>query len=163
MTWILYLIRFYQLVDIICIFLSIFSKKSNSVNILTVANWVYYLTSVGSFLLCFTLFEEIKANAFEGIVIFSVAVLMGICLMLVQKIWYIKYDDKELIFRNSFGITKKYNIKELSLVEKERMSEIHYNGKKIIEWDTAIMNIKQDIEISKFFYRKTYNKSIKNK
>lgn len=83
------------------------------------------------------------------------AILTAICIIIVQKTWYVKYDDKELIFRNSFGITKKYNINELSLVEKERMSEIYFKGKKIIEWDTAIVNIKQDIEISKFFHRQS--------
>lgn len=108
---------------------------------------------------CFTLIEEIKADPqekdFRFIVLFSVAILTAICIILVQKIWYIKYDEKELIFRNSFGITKKYNINELSLVEKGRISEIHFKGKKIIGWDTTIVNFKQDIEISKFFHRQS--------
>lgn len=159
MIWVLNFIRFYQLIDIIGVFLSLIPKKTNNINILKMANWVYYFLSIGSFLLCFGLAEEIKADPqekdFGVIVIFSVAILTAICIILVQKIWYIKYDEKELIFRNSFGITKKYNINELSLVEKERMSEIYFKGKKIIEWDTAIVNIKQDIEISKFFHRQS--------
>lgn len=159
MIWVLNFIRFYQLIDIIGVFLSLIPKKTNNINSLTIANWVYYFSSIVSFFFCFTLIEEIKADPQEKdfwfIVLFSVAILTAICIILVQKIWYIKYDEKELIFRNSFGITKKYNINELSLVEKGRISEIHFKGKKIIDWDTTMVNFKQDIEISKFFHRQS--------
>lgn len=152
-------IRFYQLLDVLCMFYSIFQKKRKDVNCLTVASWVYYFCSIVSFLFCFTLYEEIIADvenrSLEFIILFSIAIFTMICMMLVQKIWCVKYDDKELIFRNSFGVTRKYNINELSLVEKERMSEIHFKGKKIIEWDTLIVNFKQDLELSKFFHRKS--------
>ena len=58
---------------------------------------------------------------------------------------FIKYNDSTLIFRNSFGKTKKYDICELEVVEKSNMCEVRLDGKKIIEWPVLAINLREDV------------------
>lgn len=83
-------------------------------------------------------------------VLFSVACVVCAVIMAVQKIWCIKYNKEILIFRNSFGLTKTYYVNELVITDGERMSCIIHNGKVVIQWDSFIMNIKEDVALCKF-------------
>lgn len=154
----LYTIRIFQLIDLIGIVCSmLFKKRRNELwNYLTLAKWVYYFGSGASFVLSFGLYgivEDIE-NDDGTLYIFIFAICIGVMLSFMQKVWSIKYNTTTLIFRNSFGFVKEYNIRELELVEKENMIEIRLNGKKIIEWPILLANSKEDIEFYKFMKTK---------
>lgn len=70
-------------------------------------------------------------------------------MMIVQSVWQIRYDSERLIFRNSFGITREFNTRARVLVVNKRMTRIVLDGKTIIKWDSAIMDIKEEIALYK--------------
>lgn len=132
------------------------NKRSteNAWNYLRISNWVFYFCGVASFSLAFgiaAILEDQDMTQYPICVLFSAACVFSAAMMITQGVWQIKYNSQELIFRNSFGISKKYNMKDLAIVEDKRMTRIVFNGNTIIRWDSSIMNINEEIALHKAF------------
>ena len=113
---------------------------------------VFYICGVSSFGLAFgvaAIVEDRDVSQYPICLLFSVACLFSAIMMIAQSVWQIRYDSERLIFRNSFGITKEFNMRDLVLVEDKRMTRITLDGKTIIKWDSAIMNMKDEITLYK--------------
>lgn len=148
-----------QAIIIIAVILNILfrnkhSQITESFKTLTLANWVFNLCGIMSFILSFGLYGLItnNPNNFNDIglcILFSSTCLTCIIIMYVQKMWLIKYDNKTLIFRNSFGIRKEYPINLIELIEKDNISILMCNGKIITKWELLIIDLLSEIELSK--------------
>lgn len=158
------IIRVFQVLLLFFVAYSIFNCGSSKKDLwlrLTIAKWVFYACGVMAFMFSFgivAIIEEKDRSQISICVLFFIACIICVCIMFIQKMWYVKYNDEILIFRNVFGFKKKYNIEELTIINGQRVSRILLNGKTIIKWDTIIINIKEDIEISRFFNKKPKNK-----
>ena len=124
---------------------------------LTIAKWVFYFCGIAAWVLSFGVIAEVEAMESRNqeqigvCVCFCVACVTCACIMFFQRMWYIKYNDEVLIFRNSFGLVKKYYIDELTIIDGERVNQICHNGKTVIKWDNMIMNLEEEIEIYQHF------------
>lgn len=110
-----------------------------------IAQWVYYLSGVMATTLSFGIIgilEETPKSHDDIFVclIFGIACTGATILMVLQKVWKVQYDSETLLFRNAFGRVKQYKIKELTYSEKGRLCTVLHNGRKVIQWDTLIMN-----------------------
>ncbi len=147
------IIRIVQILLIIAIVYSICTnpKKEKEWKYLTIASWVYYFCGISALGLLLSVCAELEDDEFSDVsVIFIVASAVAIIIMWMQRIWMIKYNEQELYFRNSFGRVKKYDVSKLTYVERDQMCEIHFAGKKVIEWPSLIMDMKEDIQIARF-------------
>ena len=158
----LYAIRVFQIVDLIGIFYNVFLKgtRDKSWKYLTLAKWVFYFCSIATFVLSFGLYGIVEnKDSNDGLFyVFFISICIGVIICVVQQVWCIKYDNKTLIFRNSFGMTKKYDIYEIELVEPNDMSEVRFRGKKVIEWPSVLINLGEYIEFSRFMEKIKSNK-----
>ena len=103
-------------------------------------------------------FEHPYENHTESvliIILFLSCITFGTLIALVQKIWRIKYNDREIIFRNSFGISKTYKNATVSISHNKKMTVLFVNGKKITQWDENLVNIDQDMLIQDFYSKST--------
>ena len=153
-------IRIFQLINIssmICSILHRYTKRQDSWRYLRIASWVFYLCGIMSFVLSFgiaAMVEDNDKSQYGICLLFLVSCITCALLMITQKLWCVKYNDEVLYFRNSFGLAKKYDINKLVLIEGERMNKILFNGMIIIKWDNLIVDLQQDVEISRFFQQK---------
>lgn len=152
--------RIFQIIVLLFIFYGYLSDKKKEPDEwkkLTIAKWVFNFCGIASWVLSFgviALLEEIDVHDINQVgicVIFSMACVVCMYIMFLQKIWCVKYNDEELIFRNSIGIIKTYHIDELRIIDGNRVNRICHNGKTIIKWDGVIMNFREEIEIYKHF------------
>ena len=153
-------IRIFQIIDLLFMIYYIIHdirKKDDGWKKLTIAKWVFYFCGIVSFVLSLGLGAEVEALELQnkgpsGVsVIFGLACIISAYIMFFSKMWFIKYNEEVLIFRNSFGVTKRYHIDELTITDGNRENRIWHKGKVVIEWDTMIMNIKEEIAIYKHF------------
>ena len=151
----LIVIRVFQITIMILMMLKpiirIHSRRSKW-NFLKISDWVFYLCGVSSFGLAFgvaAILEDRDVSQYPICLLFSAACLFSAIMMIVQSVWQIRYDSERLIFRNSFGITREFNTRALVLVVNKRMTRIVLDGKTIIKWDSAIMDIKEEIALYK--------------
>lgn len=157
----IFVVRIYQLLNICAIVCNIMRARlsqKDEWNYLCIADWVYYLCGVIASTLSFGIIAILEENPMGrgdllvGFV-FIVSCAISTCLMILQKVWRIQYNDEILIFRNSFGIVRQYKIDELVLSESGRLCGILHNEKKIIQWDTLIMNTNEEISLCRFLLR----------
>lgn len=151
-------IRAFQIIDFFVIVYTAISKhyfkKENEWSYLSISDSVFYICGAISFFLSFGIIAIIKEQDRDSIsigILFFVACLLCIWIMLIQKIWRIKYNNDVLIFRNCFGVTQKYNVCDIRFADGSRVSKIFLNKKPIISWDTLIINTAEDVAISIFF------------
>ena len=157
------MVRTYQTLNLLAIFCGLFKKKTlnnNSWNYFSIASWVYYLCGIIATILPLGIIAtieegDISAEDFAICLIFFVTCVISNCVMVIQKVWRIKYNDEIVVFRNSFGIVRKYKIKELRLSENDRLCKILYNGKRIIQWDTLIMNVSEEVDVCRTIFKLT--------
>ena len=148
-------IRVFQVVVVILMVLKLIIRihsAGSQWSFLRISNWVFYICGVSSFGLAFgvaAILEDRDVSQYPICLLFSAACLFSAIMMIVQSVWQIRYDSEKLIFRNSFGITKEFNMRDLVLVEDKRMTRIKLDGKTIIKWDSAIMDIKEEIALYK--------------
>lgn len=143
-------IRVYQIFLVLMLVCRAFTHKryrQQHPNQFTVAPWVFYASGIMSLGLSFGLYGTLDIG---GYVIFILACFTGIILMYVQMIWKIEYNEEELLFRNTFGIVRKYPIQGLSIIEGERVYKLMYNDKKIAEWDILIVDIEAEVRMARF-------------
>lgn len=125
-------------------------RNESTWNFLRISTWVFYICGVSSFSLAFGIaanLEDQDISQYPICLLFSAACIFSAIMMIVQSVWQIKYNTQTLVFRNSLGITKKYDIKDLSLVEGNRTTRIVCNGNTIAKWDSSIMNVKDEIAL----------------
>ena len=149
-------VRMYQIINILAlllpIFCNLFKKKmqNNKWFYFGIARWVYYSCGIGVSILTLGIIAIIKEEnrSTEHIAIswlFLTYCIMANCIMVVQRVWKIKYNDEIVVFRNSFGIVREYNINDLHLLDNDRLCKVLCNGKTIIQWDTLIMNTIEEV------------------
>lgn len=132
--------------------------KRDTWNYMRIADWVYYLCGVCAATLPFGIIGVIEENLMSKddltvCIIFVCACVVATGIMILQKVWKIQYNCETLVFRNSFGIVRQYKIVELDLFESERLCEIQHQGKRVIQWDTLIMNTEEEIALCRFLLR----------
>lgn len=131
--------------------------KVNSWNYLRIGNWVFFLSGVMSFTLLFGVIAILKdkdESQYATCILFVIACIVCVAIMVIQKNWRIKYNCAKLYFRNSFGFTTQYEIDRVSIIDDKRMTRIIYDDKVIIEWDTMIVNLQEDIALHRFLNHK---------
>ena len=146
------MLRVYQTINLLSIFCDLFRRKiqNDEWNNFGIARWVYYFCGVIATIFPLGIIAIMKeANRSTDdiaiIIIFLVACILSNCIMILQKIWRIKYNDEIVVFRNSFGIVRRYKINDLRLIESSRLCKVLYNGKTIIQWDSLIMNTIEEV------------------
>lgn len=137
--------------------------KKDAWNYMCIADWVYYLSGIIAFTLSFGIVAILAENPIDKedlaiCFIFAISCVGATCLMTLQKVWRIKYNDEILIFRNSFGSVRQYRIDDLILFENGRLCGILHNEKRIIQWDTLIMNTKEEISLCRFLTKGNISK-----
>ncbi len=140
--------------NIVCTKLS----KKNGWNYMRIADWVYYLCGVCASTLPFGIIGILEENDISkddlGVgIIFVCACFVATSMMILQKIWKIQYNHEILIFRNSFGIVRQYKIEELCFFDGKRLCVIKHQGKRVVQWDTLIMNTKEEVALCKFLLK----------
>ncbi len=137
--------RIIIIVSMICCFIcnNKTKKPNEGWQYLRIANWLFYLCGIASSTLSLGIDYPLDAIS----ILFVCACIVSVVIMFIQRMWLIKYNDKVLIFRNSFGIKKRYEISKLSVVTSDRIDKIYCDNKKVIEWDTVIMNINESIAL----------------
>ena len=113
-----------------------------------ISNWVFYLCAICAFVLSFgiaAIIEDQDTTTYAIGVLFTIACIFSAVMMAVHSLWQIKYNDTQLIFRNSFGVSKSYYLIQLHIVDEGRMTHLKYEGKTIAKWDSSIMDTKQEI------------------
>ena len=151
-------VRIFQLLHVCAILGNIvwnrLPKKDDGWHYLRIAQWVYYICGVYCVVFPFgiigVLEEDIMSgdNLFIGI-LFACACIVSTIIMIIQKIWKIQYNSDILIFRNSFGIKYRYKLNELVEFEGKRLCGLQHNGKKVIQWDSLIMNSLEEISLGR--------------
>ena len=119
-------------------------------NYFKIAKWVFYFCGAASFFLAFGVYAIIEARDPEkyGIcVLFSVACIFSAIMMIVQRVWQIKYNRDALFFRNSLGISKKYMLKNLRLVEDHKMTRLICGTETLTKWDSLIMDVRGEMAL----------------
>ena len=118
---------------------------------LYIANWVFYFGGFCSFLFCFALWGEMEEPQprIWVYVIFGVSCVGCVLLMVLQKIWRIRYDDEMLVFRNSFGVVSRYPMADLYIKERKNVFCLMCLDREVTRWEPCIMNIWASIEFEK--------------
>ncbi len=129
--------------------------KRNAWNYMRIADWVYYLCGVCASTLPLGIVGAVEENVMSKddlavCIIFICACIVATSIMILQKVWRIQYNNEILIFRNSFGCVRQYRIDELEPFENGRLCGILCNRKRIIQWDTLIMNTEEEISLCRF-------------
>lgn len=70
-----------------------------------------------------------------------------VLLMILQKIWRIRYNGEWLVFRNSFGRVRRYPMSELCIRYGENENKLLCRGGEITGWPPPIMDIIGEIEL----------------
>ena len=120
---------------------------------LKISNWVFYFSGIVSFVLTFgiiAILEEKDIEQYGVCMLFLACCVICVVLMLIQKVWQIKYNGEDLIFRNAFGQIKRYKVADITIINGQRITRILLDDKTVIKWDTIIMNLEQDVALSKF-------------
>ena len=150
----IHIIRAYQIFLVLMLICRAFTHKryrQQHLNQFTVAPWVFYASGIISLGLSFGLYARPIIDVDISIfVLFVSACLTCTIIMYLQIVWKIEYNEEELLFRNFFGIVRKYPIQGLSIIEGERINKLMYNDKKIAEWDFLIMDIEADVRMARF-------------
>lgn len=112
---------------------------------------ILFWIMLGAFLLFGTLFlyiALIKPDAF--IVVCSIAfTLLFLFGVLNTGVWKVTVKGEDIMFRNSFGITKRYRFDDITYVDKKSGALKVYSGnKKIFTFDKNIDYLYFDIQIS---------------
>ncbi len=128
------------------------TPKITQYQYVTVNNWIFYFGGIVVAIMPSGLIGCIVDKNIVMTVIFATAVLFGIYLMVAQKLWKITYDEYNLIFRNSFGMSHKYQTSEINILNKGRTAVLRNNEKKITSWDFMLINIDEDIALMRFLY-----------
>ena len=121
-------------------------------NYFKISNWVFYLCAICAFVLSFGIaatIEDQDTTKYAIGILFAIACIFSALMIIVHSLWQIKYSDTQLFFRNSFGVSKSYKLKQLHIVEEGRMTHLKCDGKTITKWDSTIMDIKQEIALHK--------------
>lgn len=155
-------VRIFQMLHVCALLGNIVVKylyKRTPRQCLRIADWVYYLCGVSAVVLPFGIVGVLEENAIDSddrliCIIFVCACFVATGIMILQKIWKVEYNCETLIFRNSLGIRRRYKMDELEYREGKRLCEIRWRGKKIIQWDSLIMNTREEIALSRFLIKK---------
>lgn len=160
----IFLIRLYQIIVALLLVISVFNDvfhkyKEDTLNCLSLSKWVFYFGAIESFILCFGVAAEIESlitissKSIESILLillFLSTIIFGAILMFVQKIWCIRYDDNVILFRNSFGISKKYRSKNIFIRNKKEMVQLFIDDVKVTQWDNRLVDPYDEIHFEKF-------------
>ena len=138
--------------------------KTDKYYYVSLSKWVFTFGMLIGLILTFGvvaeleyIFEHPHENHTESvliIILFLSCIIFGTLIALVQKIWCIKYNDHEIVFRNSFGICKTYKNATVSISHNKKMTVLFVNGKKITEWDENLVSIDQDMHIQEFYSKR---------
>lgn len=170
----IFILRVYQVVILLITIFKflknkIFVSKDNQGNYLTLSKWLFYFGAIASFILSFGVIAEVEYMKEQSswnmesiglIVLFLVVVVFGAILAYTQAMWYIKYDETKIIFRNSFGFSKTYSSANLRIGYRKGMTQLFVDDIKITQWDSRLMNMWEELEFEQFIESK--NKSIKS-
>ena len=128
-------------------------RKNKVNNTLAPAKGIHFLVSalsIGVTTALYLNYMDYDDSIIWFYVIFGIATIISMLLMLWVIFWRVEYNEETLEYRNPLGIRKKYNIKEIYLVEKNRYTEIVTNNKKITDYDIMLYNIHDVIKFERF-------------
>lgn len=115
-------------------------------------SFIYYVCLFSSFVCTSAFYLNLKD--FDSSIVwfyflFGGASLVSMFLVIWSVMWKIEYDDTTLIYRNVFGIKKKYYINNIMLVQRNQYTYIINDNKKVTSYNFHLMNVFEVIEFEK--------------
>lgn len=139
--------------------------KSNDKCYLSISKWVFYFGAFSSILLNFGVIAELETllennsidiNSFLITVLFLTVIVFCIFLSILQKIWRIEYNNNDIIFRNTFDVTKKYKKQDARIKHKKELTQLFVGNKKVTEWPCIMVNRQEAILFEKYISNKRH-------
>ena len=159
------ILRIYQVVMAIFLVVNIIkdvfmrSGFNNTRHFLKISKWVFYFGAISGPLLSVGVIAELEdiavSETFEMnglliVILFSAIIAFCTFLALIQKIWRIEYNDEYIIFRNTFGITKRFSKKDVCMKCKKDMVKLYSKNKKITEWHNLMINMRDEMMFERY-------------
>ena len=104
----------------------------------------------------FTTFDN---EYFDYIYVPTILIFSFWILIYATTAWKISYDEDVLVYRNCFGISKKYPFSEIRIKTKDICIEVYCNQKKITDYVMLVTNTPEATEFEKkVMMNNTYNR-----